>query len=48
MGSLALFSERVERVERVFLNNMLTVRGIMRIMLSIVLIMLSTMLGTIL
>ena len=44
MGSLALFSERVERVERVFLNNMLTVRGIMRIMLSIVLIMLSTML----
>ena len=48
MRSLALFSERVERVERVFLNNMLTVRGIMRIMLSIVLIMLSTMLGTIL
>ena len=35
-------------MERVFLNNMLTVRGIMRIMLSIVLIMLSTMLGTIL
>ena len=48
MRSLALFSERVERVESVFLNNMLTVRGIMRIMLSIVLIMLSTMLGTIL
>ena len=35
-------------MERVFLNNMLTVRGIMRIMLSIVFIMLSTMLGTIL
>ena len=48
MGSLALFSERVERVERVFLNNMLTVRGIMHIMLSIVLIMLSIMLGIIL
>ena len=44
MRSLALFSERVERVERVFLNNTLTVRGIMHIMLSIVLIMLSTML----
>ena len=44
MRSLALFSERVERVERVFLHNMLTVRGIMHIMLSIVLIMLSTML----
>ena len=48
MGSLALFSERVERVERVFLSNMLTVRGIMHIMFSIVLIMLSTMLGIIL